>query len=326
MSYPSHKQFIGGKVETSKITSSTYIVHNQIITDTSTTRTLALTDIDKYIRFTSSSPITLTIPSNSSVSFPIGSNISFIVGGTGSVTITGSGVTINSSVNPITDQNITAKLVKTGTDEWDVDVSAGNSYFIDSVITDSSTSRTLSLSDVGKYIKFTGSDPITLTIPTNATVSFSLNSIITFYTAGTGDVTISHTGVMVNTSVNPITSQNTTVQMIKVGTDIWDVKVAPKKVQNNVVTDSIGGALDLTMKDENKYIRLASAIITSVYLGDNSILPYPVGTEIKLFRVGVLPAAIQCGDTMYFVAGKTSMSQYHSRTCKKIGTTEWAIY
>ncbi|KPJ66514.1 MAG: hypothetical protein AMJ43_07730, partial [Coxiella sp. DG_40] len=94
-----------------------------ITTDATTTRTFALSDAGEYIRFTSGSAVTATVPPNSSVAFPTGSEIEIFQAGAGQVTIAeGSGVTVNSkdSLLKLSGQYSAVCLKKVATDEWDL--------------------------------------------------------------------------------------------------------------------------------------------------------------------------------------------------------------
>lgn len=94
-----------------------------IITETSASRTFALTDNGNYIRTTNSSATTITIPPNSSVAFPIGAEIVLIQAGTGQVTfVAGSGVTLNSKDSnlKLSARYSAATCKKVATDTWDI--------------------------------------------------------------------------------------------------------------------------------------------------------------------------------------------------------------
>jgi hypothetical protein len=82
--------------------------------------TLVLSDTGKLITLTSSSAITLTIPTNASVAFPIGTQIDLSQMGDGKVTFAGAGVTINSKGGnkAIADKFVGVSLIKTDTDTW----------------------------------------------------------------------------------------------------------------------------------------------------------------------------------------------------------------
>lgn len=94
---------------------------NNIITESTTARTLALADAYGYVRTTSASATTITVPLNAAVPFGIGSQIDFFQKGAGAVTFTPiSGVTINSYLLTISSQYKAATLIKVATNEWDL--------------------------------------------------------------------------------------------------------------------------------------------------------------------------------------------------------------
>lgn len=98
--------------------------YQDIVTDATAARTLALADRGAYIRFTSASAVALTVPTNATVAFGIGEVLNGIQAAAGQVSITGSGgVTINKP----TDYNAKTRaqgaafcLVKVATDTWDL--------------------------------------------------------------------------------------------------------------------------------------------------------------------------------------------------------------
>jgi len=70
-------------------------------------------------------------------------------------------------------------------------------------------------------------NPITVTVPLNSSVNFSVNTIMTIIQIGAGDVTLveeSSPTIILNTAIGLSTGgQYTLIQMIKVDTDTWDV-------------------------------------------------------------------------------------------------------
>lgn len=62
------------------------------------------------------------------------------------------------------------------------------------IVTDSGTSRTLSSSDNGTVLHFTGSSAITITVPTGLDVGFT----VTIIQAGTGQITFSASSTTIN--------------------------------------------------------------------------------------------------------------------------------
>jgi hypothetical protein len=89
---------------------------------TGTSYTFVLTDSGKYCRFTNSSAVSVTVPTNASVAFQVGTQIDVIQGGAGKVTLSGSGVTINSlnGNKSLVGRYAGATLIKRATDEWDL--------------------------------------------------------------------------------------------------------------------------------------------------------------------------------------------------------------
>ncbi|WP_396659512.1 hypothetical protein [Microbacterium sp.] len=87
---------------------------------TGTTYTLVLSDQGKFITLTNASPITLTVPPNSSVAFPVGAQVDLAAMGDGMVTVTpGSGVTVNGTPSLVTRAQYSAvTLIKLATNTW----------------------------------------------------------------------------------------------------------------------------------------------------------------------------------------------------------------
>lgn len=94
----------------------------QQITSVTSSYEAVLTDRGKIIEMSSSSALTLTIPSNAGVAYPTGTRIDLAQVSGGTITVTGSvGVTIRYSSNLTKVTNGTwsvATLYKRGTDEW----------------------------------------------------------------------------------------------------------------------------------------------------------------------------------------------------------------
>lgn len=116
------KIVVGDGSSTKEFTPNTITTNAQ----SNTTYTLALTDRDKLVTLSNASPITLTVPLNSSVAFATGAVVNIQQTGAGAVTIQGaSGVTITSTgataTAPVTRaQYSAASIIKTGTDSWTV--------------------------------------------------------------------------------------------------------------------------------------------------------------------------------------------------------------
>lgn len=81
--------------------------------------TLAISDAGGYVRVSSSSPTTVTVPTHAAAAFPVGSVIQVEQAGTGTVTIAGSGgVTVNTAGSTSLSQYKVVKLVNVSTNVW----------------------------------------------------------------------------------------------------------------------------------------------------------------------------------------------------------------
>jgi hypothetical protein len=97
------------------------VLSGGIVVETSSTKTLAMTDAAKRVEFTNSTDCVLTVPSTSSVNFPDGTFVNVIRKGAGTLSVTtGSGVTINSAggARSISSQYGVAVLYKTSANSW----------------------------------------------------------------------------------------------------------------------------------------------------------------------------------------------------------------
>ena len=87
------------------------------VAETTTSRTLALTDAGKVVESTNAAATTITVPPNSAVAFPVGTIIGIYSAGAGGVTLAqGAGVTVRNLANLA--QYGETSLRKRGTDEW----------------------------------------------------------------------------------------------------------------------------------------------------------------------------------------------------------------
>ena len=87
---------------------------------TGTTYAPVLTDQGKLVTCSNASPITVTLPQNSTTAFPIGTQIDFVVIGAGMVTFApGTGATVNGTPSLVTRAQYSAvTLIKVSTNGW----------------------------------------------------------------------------------------------------------------------------------------------------------------------------------------------------------------
>lgn len=94
------------------------------------------------------------------------------------------------------------------------------------VANDTSTSKTLTISEIGKYTRLIHTTPCAITVPPQSTTAWPTNSEFTFrITTMTGIPTIIQgTGVTVNNK-NAVSSMtmHSTFKLKRIGTDLWDL-------------------------------------------------------------------------------------------------------
>ncbi|KRD58825.1 hypothetical protein ASE40_21215 [Flavobacterium sp. Root935] len=109
----------------------------------STAYTLNIDNINKTTIFSSSSPITITIPSDSVVSLPIGTKKEFVQKGTGLVTINGSGISFIANIPLTMTSGETRTLTKIENNTWIVNGNKQSSQIVKGVYFVSSTGNNL---------------------------------------------------------------------------------------------------------------------------------------------------------------------------------------
>lgn len=89
--------------------------------------------------------------------------------------------------------------------------------------TDSTTARTLATADAYKSLKFTSASAITVTVPTDANDNIPVGTYIELYQYGAGQITVSHTGVTVNSadSNKKTRVQYSAITLVKMAANEW---------------------------------------------------------------------------------------------------------
>ena len=85
------------------------------------------------------------------------------------------------------------------------------------------TSYTLALTNANKLQKCTSGTAMTITIPTNATVAFPINTEIAIVQYGTGKVTVAGDGVTINSAggLKSTSAQYASMTLKKIATNEW---------------------------------------------------------------------------------------------------------
>lgn len=92
-----------------------------------------------------------------------------------------------------------------------------------SIVTKSGPAEDLEASDVDEYVRLTNAAAKTYTVPLESTTSIAVESIVTVRNVGVGVATITPEGAVVVNGVSLALAQNATAQLLKVGTDEWDL-------------------------------------------------------------------------------------------------------
>ncbi len=86
------------------------------------------------------------------------------------------------------------------------------------------TTYTLVLADAGKLVRCSNAAAITLSVPLDSSVAFPTGTVISIEQQGAGIVTVTPiSGVTINPTARKTWGQNAVIQLIKVGTDTWNL-------------------------------------------------------------------------------------------------------
>lgn len=105
-----------------------------------------------------------------------------------------------------------------------VDANSGNAAAI--LVTESTTSRTLGLTDANKYIRLTNGSPCDITLPNQATVTWLADTEIYFRVAAAGIPTFTLGGSVVLNDPKGVVAalvQGDTFAIKRVASDVWDL-------------------------------------------------------------------------------------------------------
>jgi hypothetical protein len=223
----------------------------EINTQTGTTYSFVTSDAGKLISFDNNSPITVTVPSDSTLTFSIGQRIDVVQVGAGSVFFeAAAGVTLQySGSNYLAADNQSATFIKVAANEW-LFIGPGSTGYtgsqgelgytgsigytgsqgvpggmssIQSINTQTGTTYSFVTSDAGKLVTFDNNSPITVTIPSDTTLPFSVGQRIDLTQVGLGSVFFEvEAGVVLQYSgSNYLAADNQSATLIKIAGNEW---------------------------------------------------------------------------------------------------------
>ena len=118
--------------------------------------------------------------------------------------------------------------ISTNTDDIALNTAALSQLSTIAIIEDSTTARSLSLTDIGGYIRLTNASSCTITIPANATVDWAGETeppAIYVRVAAAGIPTLSGAGVTINDTLGVIAAleEGSTFALQWVASNVWDI-------------------------------------------------------------------------------------------------------
>ena len=120
------------------------------------------------------------------------------------------------------------QVVNANTAAIALNTAALSGYSPIAIITESTTARSLSLTDIGAYIRLTNASSCTITIPANSTVDWAGETVpptIYVRVAAAGIPTLSNAGVTINDPLGVIASlaEGSNFELQWVASDVWDI-------------------------------------------------------------------------------------------------------
>jgi len=162
-------------------------------------------------------------------------NVNIVPKGTGVVQATGVEVATVSGTQTLTNKTLTSPEINDATiDGGTIDADSISISGVDlsdifqvngelSGQTLSASSYTLVLADAGKIVEVENASANTITVPTNASVAFPINTVVNVVSSGTGQTTIAAPGVTLLSygAKTKLTGQYSMATLIKKSTDTW---------------------------------------------------------------------------------------------------------
>ena len=200
-----------------------------------------------------------------------------------------------------------------------------NTY--NNVIVDSSTSRVLSLTDAGKYIRFTSGSNVNVTIPQDSSVGFPIGTCIYCHKSTFGGyLDILVVGITIGTNGDTkVYTKNSTITLKKTGADTWDVVLSNTiPLSNEQFIDDLTSARTLALTDVDKFIRFGSSSSSTITIPLESSVPFPNGSEIHIICVGT--GDVYISGTVLTALSLPITTRYTIVTLKKYNLNFWYLY
>jgi len=358
----------------------------ELSVQTGTAYTLVLNDTGELVRLNNTQQITLTVPTESTVAFAIGQRIDVQQLNIGSVVVVGaSGVVINSTDYPILNNQFSiGTLIKTGSNEWNFVTPQGTGYSgsvgytgsqgagyagsagytgsvggfgsVQELNAQTGTAYTLVINDAGDLIRLNNTQQITVTVPLESSVAFTIGQRIDVQQLNIGGVIVQGAaGVVINSTDYPILNNQFSIgTLIKTGSNEWNF-VTPAGtgytgsvgyvgsqgsgyVGSTGYAGSIGGfnsvqellaftATNYTfsLTDAGDLIRMNTTQQSTVTIPLESSVAFAIGQRIDVQQVNIGSVVLvgAAGVTLVSTDYPILNSQYSVATVIKTGSNEW---
>jgi hypothetical protein len=209
------------------------------------------------------------------------------------------------------------------------------------------TAYALVLSDAGKYLHMFNAAPITLTIPTLATVPFTLGAEFLVLQQSAGQVTVVGAGgvtlLVPAGKVAKTAGPGATITLVRAGSDVWTLYGG---LAESTFLESLGSVFDFNPANmgHDWTILFSFAGDTPISLPSNATYAWPIGTRFRLLKKnsGKVTISAGSGATVTFVMfvnpvsngtgisfttpNPVLMYQDGWAEITKIGTNEWRVY
>lgn len=197
---------------------------------------------------------------------------------------------------------------------------------------------TCSVEDVGRRVTITNASAITLTIPTNAAVSFPVGQELEYIQGGAGAITATADVGVTLTGAVATAAAGDRIILVKTDVNTWfgapglantavAADVAALKAKTRTVRAVTGTSDTLVLADAGKVITGSNANAITFTIPANAAVAFAVGTQIEIQQIGAGQVIVQ-GDAGVSVGGTAAASIRttfigDTVTLTKLGTDSW---
>ena len=282
-------------------------------------------------------------------------DVGLIVGYTGSVGPAGAGYTGSQGGTGYTGFTGSASTASGYAGSTGYTGSKGGFEAVQIISTQTGTSYTLALTDAGYLINFTNAAGTTVTIPSDASVNFTVGQRVDLEQYNTGPVVVSPgVGVILHSTDSPIlTNQYSIGTLIKIGPNEWTFAGPATSAAGyagsqgttgyagslgytgsrggfeatQVINTQTSSTYTLALTDAGELINFINSVGTTVTIPAESTTNFNIGQRIDLTQGNIGPVVVTAvsGVTLHSTDSPVLNNQYSIGTLIKIGSNEWTF-